>query len=97
MVEVVRVNAKVVQDDSRMFAEIPILLDKNKEPVKPLVEFVLKLKRYGMNQSTISNYVQVTQLLLEYMAVNTSGFDSPQSLFENFSSRLYTGRLMMMA
>ncbi|MDH1700051.1 site-specific integrase, partial [Acinetobacter johnsonii] len=77
--EVVRVNAKVVQDDSGVFTEIPVLLDKNKEPVKPLAEFALKLKRDGMSQSTISNHIKATQLLLEYMTANVSGFNSPQS------------------
>ena len=56
--EVVRVNAKVVQDDSGVFTEIPVLLDQNKEPVKPLIEYTLKLKRDGMSQSTISNHVK---------------------------------------
>lgn len=93
MVEVVRINAKVVLDDSGVFTEIPVLLDQNKEPVKPLIEYALKLKRDGMSQSTISNYIKATQLLLEYMGANVSGFDSPQSLFESFSSRLYTGTI----
>ena len=85
MINVVRVNAKVVQDDSGVFTEIPVLLDQNTEPVKPLVEYALKLKRDGISQSTISNYIKATQLLLEYMAANVSGFTSPQALFESFS------------
>ena len=93
VVEVVRINAKVVLDDSGVFTEIPVLLDQNKEPVKPLIEYALKLKRDGMSQSTISNYIKATQLLLEYMAANVSGFNSPQSIFESFSSRLYTGTI----
>ncbi|MFA9395766.1 MAG: gamma-mobile-trio recombinase GmtY [Halodesulfovibrio sp.] len=91
--KVVRVNAKVVQDDSGVFAEVPVLLDENKEVIKPLMEYALKLKRDGKSQSTISNYIKATQLLLEYMAANLSGFETPQSLFENFSSRLYTGTI----
>jgi len=90
---VVRVNAKVVQDDSGVFTEIPVLLNQNKEVIKPLMEYALKLKRDGMSQSTISNYIKAAQLLLEYMAANASGFDTPQSLFESFSSRLYTGTI----
>ena len=58
VVEVVRINAKVVLDDSGVFTEIPVLLDQNKEPVKPLIEYALKLKRDGMSQSTISNYIK---------------------------------------
>lgn len=48
--EVVRIHAKVVLDDSGVFTEIPVLLDQNKEPVKPLIEYTLKLKRDGMSE-----------------------------------------------
>lgn len=89
----IKVIAKVVQDDSGVFTEIPILLDENRKVIKPLLEFALKLKRDGMSQSTISNYIKATQLLLEYMAANVNGFASPQSMFESFSSRLYTGTI----
>jgi integrase len=91
--QTVKVITKVVNDNSGVFTEIPVLLDKNKEPIMPLVEYALKLKRDGMSQSTISNNIKATQLLLEYMTANVSGFNSPQSLFENFSSRLYTGTI----
>ncbi|HAV4716735.1 site-specific integrase [Acinetobacter baumannii] len=91
--QVVKVNAKVIQDDSGVFTEIPILLDENKEAIKPLIEYVLKLKHEGKSQATISNHIKATKLLLEYIAANTSGFNTPQSLFENFSSRLYTGTI----
>ncbi|MDH1699919.1 site-specific integrase, partial [Acinetobacter johnsonii] len=77
--EVVRINAKIVLDDSGVFTEIPVLLDQNKEPVTPLIKYALKLKRDGMSQSTISNHIKATQLLLEYMTANVSGFNSPQS------------------
>lgn len=57
------------------------------------MEYTLKLKRDGMSQSTILNCIKATQLLLEYMSTNTSGFQNPESLFENFTSRLYTGTI----
>ena len=57
---IVRVNTKVVQDDSGVFTEILVLLDKNKQPVKPLVDFVLEHKHYGKSKSTINNYTQKT-------------------------------------
>lgn len=91
--QVVKVIAKVLNDNSGICTEIPVLLDQNKEPIKPLVEYALKLKRDGKSPSTINNYINATQLLLEYMAANMSGFHSPQALFENFSSRLYTGTI----
>ncbi|MGQ1512268.1 gamma-mobile-trio recombinase GmtY [Acinetobacter baumannii] len=91
--QIIRVNAKVIQDDSGVFTEIPVLLDENQEIIKPLMEYTLKLKRDGMSQSTIMNCIKATQLLLEYMSANTSGFQNPESLFENFTSRLYTGTI----
>lgn len=91
--QIVKVIAKVVDDNSGVFTEIPVLLDKNKEPIKPLVEYVLKLKRNGKSQSTIDKYIKATQLLLEYMDVNMSEFNSIQSMFESFSCRLYTGTI----
>lgn len=91
--QIVKINAKVVQDDSGVFTEVPVLLNENQKVLKPLMEYVLKLKRNGKSQSTINNYVKATKLLLEYMAANESGFRNPRSLFENFSSRLYTGTI----
>ena len=89
----VKVVAKVVDDDSGIRTEIPILLDHNKEPIKPIVEYALKLKRDGLGLSAIDKRIKAAQLLLEYMAANTSGFTSPQAMFESFSSRLYTGTI----
>lgn len=91
--QIVKVVAKIVDDNSGVFTEIPVLLDENKNPIKPLVEYALKLKRDGMSQSTISNSIKATHLLLEYMDANQSGFTSPQMLFEGFCSRLYTGTI----
>ena len=91
--QIVRINAKIIQDDSGVFTEIPVLLDENQDVIKPLMEYTLKLKRDGMSQSTILNCIKATQLLLEYMSTNTSGFQNPESLFENFTSRLYTGTI----
>ncbi|MEO3355544.1 hypothetical protein [Acinetobacter haemolyticus] len=91
--QIVKVIAKVVDDNSGIFTEIPVLLDQDKEPIKPLVEYALKLKRDGMSPSTTNNYINATQLLLEYMTANIGTFSSPQALFESFSSRLYTGTI----
>lgn len=41
----VKVVAKVVDDDSGIRTEIPILLDHNKEPIKPIVDFRLTAKK----------------------------------------------------
>ena len=62
--QIVKVNAKVVQDNTGIFIEIPIILDEKKEVIKPFLEFILKLKRDGKSQSTVSNYTRSTQMLL---------------------------------
>lgn len=90
---IVKVNAKIVQDNSYMFTEIPVLLDKNRQVIKPLMEYALHLKTNGRSQSTINNVVRATQLLLYYISVNPNVFTSPREAFENFSSRLYTGTI----
>lgn len=91
--QTVKVNAKIVQDNSKVFTEIPVLLDESSQVIKPLMEFILKLKHDGKSQSTINGYIKSAQLLLEYMSANINSFDSLQLLFENFSSRLYTGTI----
>lgn len=55
--QIVRINAKIIQDDSGVFTEIPVLLDENQDVIKPLMEYTLKLKRDGMSQSTILNCI----------------------------------------
>lgn len=89
----VRVKAKVVQDDSGVFTEIPVLLDQNQEVIQPLMKYVLKLKRDGRSPSTLNVYVKAVQMLLEYIVANQSGFISSHAMFESFTSRLYTGTI----
>src|SRR5690606_27035054 len=71
----------------------PILISENNEVIQPLLEYTLRLKREGKSQSTIGKYINATRLLLEYMAANVNCFNNPRSLFEVFSSRLYTGTI----
>lgn len=89
----VKVIVKVVEDNSGVFNEIPVLIDTQNRIVKPLFDFILRLKRAGKSSSTLNKYTHATRLLLEYMTANTNLFDSPQSLFETFTSRLYTGTI----
>ena len=91
MLMVVKVKAKVVQDDTGAYAQLPVLIDEAHEVVMPLLDYCLMLQREGRSLSTINNVIKATQLLLEYMAANSDGFSDPKTLFEVFSSRLYTG------
>lgn len=91
--QIVKVNAKIVDDNSGVFTEIPILLDEKKQVIKPLLDYILKLKRNGKSLSTITTIIKATKLLLEYMEANTNSFSTSQTMFESFSSRLYTGTI----
>lgn len=91
--QIVKVIAKVVDDNSGVFTEIPVLLDENKQVLRPLLEYILKLKRNGKSQPTLSKCVDATKLFLEYIAANLNCFTNPHSLFEAFTSRLYTGTI----
>lgn len=93
MVMVVKVKAKVVQDDTGAYARLPVLIDETHEVVMPLLDYCLMLQREGRSLSTINNVIKATQLLLEYMAANSDEFNNPKTLFEVFSSRLYTKQL----
>jgi len=92
-VKVVKVKLKVVEDNTGIYSEVPALLDNELQVVKPLLEYVLKLKRHGRSASTLSKCVDAAKLLLEYMEANCNCFHSPQHMFEIFSSRLYTGTI----
>ncbi|OTG65538.1 gamma-mobile-trio recombinase GmtY [Acinetobacter silvestris] len=89
----VKVTAKIIQNDTGVFIQTPVLMDENNEIIQPFLDFVLKLKRDGKSQSTINNSTRATQRLLEYMAANPNGFSTPQTMFENFSSCLYSGTI----
>lgn len=91
--QIVKVIAKIVDDNSGIFIEIPVLLDNNQQVLMPLLEYILLLKRNGKSQTTLLKYVHATKLLLEYMTANSNCFSTPLSLFEGFSSRLYTGTI----
>lgn len=90
---IVKVIAKVVDDDTGVKTEVPVLLDENNQVLKPLLDFTLKLKRDGRSQTKLDELVSSVRLLLEYMNANESGFDNPKMLFESFSSRLFTGTI----
>ncbi|MFL1538528.1 gamma-mobile-trio recombinase GmtY [Acinetobacter baumannii] len=89
----VKIIAKIVEDNSGVYLEIPVLLDENQQVLMPLLEYILTLKRNGKSYATLSQYVNASKLLLEYMNANINCFATPVSLFEGFSSRLYTGTI----
>ncbi|MFK8987168.1 gamma-mobile-trio recombinase GmtY [Acinetobacter seifertii] len=89
----VKVIAKIVDDNSGVFIQIPVLIDENQQVLMPLLEYTLLLKRNGKSHATLLNYVNASKLLLEYMNANINCFATPMSLFQGFSSRLYMGTI----
>ena len=64
-VMVVRVIARVFQDDTGAYTELPVLIDGTQKIIKPVLEYTLILKREGRGQSTINKLIKSVQLLLE--------------------------------
>ena len=44
--QIVRINAKIIQDDSGVFTEIPVLLDENQDVIKRWSHMFEQLKAY---------------------------------------------------
>lgn len=86
---VVDAYAKVVVDDSGLHSEIPVLLTEQ-GIVMPVLDYLLK-QQNDYSQDWQSRVVRAAKLLVEYMEANEQVFSDPQTLFQTFATRLYTG------
>jgi integrase len=87
---VVRIKARVIEDNTGIKSELPILLSKSGVLV-PLLDYLLKKQQEGRSQTWMNRVVQSTQMLIEYMEANQKSFVNPKFLFQTFAKRLYTG------
>lgn len=87
---VVQVMAKVVEDDSGIHSEIPILINEH-GVVRSLLDYLLDNQHLG--SSWQRQVVQSTKLLIEYMEANQHHFADPRALFQSFASKLYSGTI----
>lgn len=83
------VHARVVRDNTGIYAEIPVILTDN-GPLLPLVDY-LAAHLAARSQIWMTKVAQAVGLLLDYMEANQGCFDDPARLFETFAQRLHTG------
>lgn len=87
---VVKVKAKIIEDNTGAKVELPILRTE-KGPLMSVVRYVLNLHVSGASLSTITSNLRSIILLLRFMDANRTIFSDPQTLLETFVRRLYSG------
>ena len=88
----VKVKATIVEDNTGVKSQIPILLTEQGE-VGSVTDYVLKLEAEGSSHSSMNAFIRAVSLLLEYMEANKGLFGDPEMLFQTFAKRLYTGTI----
>lgn len=85
-----RITAKIVDDNSGVPTELPIILT-DQGPIPSVIDFLLEKHLNGASISTLNKDIQSIILLIEYMEANQDVFDDPEVLFQAFARRLYSG------
>ena len=88
----VKVRATIVEDNTGIKSQIPILLTEQGE-LSVVTDYLLKLEADDVSHSVMNGVLQAVSLLLDYMEANRGDFDDPMLLFQTFSKRLYTGTI----
>jgi hypothetical protein len=91
----VRINAKVVTDDTGIQTEIPVILiehDGRIFELEPLVDYFLA-NIQAKSLSWAQKLCQGVEMLLDYMAANYAYFSNPADLFATFARRVSTGTI----
>lgn len=86
----VRVIGKVVEDNTGVASEIPVLMTAEGE-IPSLTDYILYLHANGRSMSTLDKVVRAVSMLLEYMEANADIFSDPEKMFQAFVRRLYSG------
>ncbi len=92
MVSTVRVKAAIVEDDTGIKSEIPVLISEY-GVLEPLMDYLLQKQQEGRSQTWVDRVVRATQKLIDYMEANIRGFSNPRILFQTFAKRLYSGTI----
>ncbi|WP_438939064.1 hypothetical protein, partial [Chromobacterium vaccinii] len=95
MMRHVCVKAQVVQDETGIRAEIPVILveqDSRLEALGPLVDYLLAHTQ-ARSLSWMRKLCQAVGLLLDYLAVHHAHFARPADLFDTFARRVYSGTI----
>ena len=88
----VRVYATIVEDNTGIKSQLPVLLTEQGE-LSSVTDYVLKLEADGVSASVIKGFLQAVSLLLAYMEANKDLFSDPKMLFQTFAKRLYSGTI----
>lgn len=88
----VKVRATIVEDNTGIKSQLPVLLTEQGE-LGTVTDYLLKLEADGVSNSVMNGFLQAVSLLLDYMEANRGLFDDPKLLFQTFSKRLYTGSI----
>ncbi|PNW66974.1 gamma-mobile-trio recombinase GmtY [Aeromonas veronii] len=89
---IVSVRATVIEDNTGIKSEIPILLTEQGE-LGVVTDYMLKLEADGSSISMMKGVIRAVTLLLSYMEANRGLFNDPKILFQTFAKRLYTGTI----
>lgn len=85
----VSVVAKIVEDNTGVASELPLLITEEGE-LSPLTDYLLYLHANGRSKSTLEKTVRAVAMLLDYMEANADAFTDPEKLFQAFVRRLYS-------
>jgi hypothetical protein len=91
----VRVQARIVTDDTGIRARIPaILVEEGGRcfALEQLVDYMITHYE-AKSLAWMNKLCQVVEMLLDYTATNHVYFEKPEDLFETFTQRVYTGTI----
>src|SRR5438105_4784429 len=91
----VRVTAKVVNDNTGIKANIPVILlndGRHCTALMPLVDYLIANSQ-ARSSSWMAKLCQIVGMLLDYTEANYLNFEKPAALFETFAQRVYTGTI----
>lgn len=88
----VRVYATIVEDNTGIKSQLPVLLTEQGE-LSSVTDYVLNLEADGVSASVMKGFLQAVSLLLAYMEANKDLFSDPKILFQTFAKRLYSGTI----
>lgn len=88
----VRVCATIVEDNTGIKSQLPVLLTEQGE-LSSVTDYLLKLEADGVSASIIKGFLQAVSLLLAYIEANKDLFPEPKILFKTFAKRLYSGTI----
>jgi integrase len=91
MVTPVKTKAKIVTDNTGVESELPVLVTEQ-GVLEPLLDYLLS-HQHDRSISWMERVVHATYLLMQYMEANQNCFYDPNSLFQSFVQRLYTGTI----